>query len=247
MRGWKVQVGLGSAHASSVHLPQPHKPCGLPRDGAQQSGDHVEADSSRHGCRRRVWGRRRGWRRTSGAREVLGVGVGRASPLSSHRVIARSRATSSGAWQRTLLSVRDPVGQRLSPCHQIECWNPASATRVTSAFRKSAIASKNSSYVRTVSGSLIAGTKPGLDATMPSLISSRHRAGQPTAAASAWASVVLPGTSRAADDDQRRSSHAAELLRDDTHPALPECAVSRLFERDPQPTSHVRAGRQVLR
>ena len=43
-----------------------------------------------------------------------------------------------------------------------------------------------------VKGSEGPGTKPGVVATMPSLISSRQRAGQPIAAANRCASVVLP-------------------------------------------------------
>jgi hypothetical protein len=98
------------------------------------------------------------------------------------RVSARWRVSSAGAWHRTILSIAKSVsGSR--PRHHTRCWNAASATSVTSAFRNSAIASKNTSYVRSVSWSLVAGTKPGLDATMPSLISSRHSAGQPRAAA----------------------------------------------------------------
>ncbi len=54
------------------------------------------------------------------------------------------------------------------------------------------MAPKNTGSVRIVSSSDGAGTKPGVACTIPSLISSRQMAGQPTARAIAWASVVFP-------------------------------------------------------
>ena len=159
-------MGLGRAHASSVHLPQPLA-MRAARDGAQQSGDHVEARiPAVTGVDVECGGVDVDGVERPGHREVLGVGVGRASPLSSHPGHRTFPATSSGAWQRTLLniasssiSLRRPAAQSLPPNRVLES---CLGNEVTSAFRKSAIASKNSSYVRTVSGSLIAGTKPGL-------------------------------------------------------------------------------------
>src|ERR671916_135252 len=43
-----------------------------------------------------------------------------------------------------------------------------------------------------VSGSLVAGTKPGSAAAMPSLMASRDTTGHPRAVPTAYASVVLP-------------------------------------------------------
>jgi hypothetical protein len=72
-------------------------------------------------------------------------------------------------------------------------WNAASATDVTPASSSCSSTPKNTGRVRIVSSSSAAGRKPGAAAcTIPSLISSRQIAGQPTARAISCASVVLP-------------------------------------------------------
>ncbi len=71
-------------------------------------------------------------------------------------------------------------------------WKAASATVVTPARSSSSSTPKNTGSVRMVSSSPGAAVNPGVAWTIPSLISSRQTAGQPTAQASLCASVVLP-------------------------------------------------------
>jgi len=72
------------------------------------------------------------------------------------------------------------------------CWNAASATVVTPASRSRRSTAKNAGRVRRVRSSPSAGVNPGEACAIPSLISSRQTAGQPTARATSRASVVFP-------------------------------------------------------
>ncbi len=111
--------------------------------------------------------------------------------VSRRRLLLRSNATAASTVQCTIrIWARSFSGSSLG--RQTLSWKAASATVVTPARSSSSSTAKKTGSVRAVSSSPLAETKSGVVCTIPSLISSRQIAGQPRAAASRWASVVLP-------------------------------------------------------
>src|ERR1700733_4171729 len=111
------------------------------------------------------------------------------------RCRTRCRARSGSTVQFTIRSWARPSSGSSRGRHTWS-WNAPSAPVLTPARTSSASTLKKTGSVLAVSSSPGRATKPGAEPqaawTMPSLISSRETAGQPTAEAIAWASVVLP-------------------------------------------------------
>src|SRR5262245_9498108 len=135
----------------------------------------------------------------------------------------RSRATAAPTVQRTTrTAARSASGPR--PGRQRWSWNAASATTVTPAPRRRPSTSKKVVSVCHERWSPRLGVKPGLAWTMPSLISSRQIAGQPTARARWCASVVLPDpagplTTMRVGDGTPRSWHVSSRMLASTQAA----------------------------
>jgi hypothetical protein len=119
------------------------------------------------------------------------AGCARRDGSSSQRCRSRANATSASTRQCTMRMCARPRSGS-NPGRHNRLWNAASATTVTPAFNSRSRAPKNVGSVRMLNASPGPATNPGVACTMPSLISSRQIAGQPTARAIACARVVLP-------------------------------------------------------